>query len=109
MPAFLRWCVVVLGGAMVGGGLVLHGYVAFAHHVRQQVDNTFFLWRAIGQATFAFQDGENRLGLTMREVPEGVLDEGTRAAWVLLIIGTLVAVTGPLIPRGKAAPARKRA
>ncbi|MFY9341412.1 MAG: hypothetical protein WAT39_02905 [Planctomycetota bacterium] len=109
MLAILRWFVVLVGGVLVGGGLVLHGQVAFARYMRQQVASTFVLWRAIGNATFAFQGGENRMALAMAEVPEVALVESDRAAWVLLIVGGLVGVTGPLIPRNKAGRAGKKA
>ena len=54
MIGVARWLFTFLGGALLGAGLVLHGQVALARYMRQEVDNTFFLWRAIGHATFAF-------------------------------------------------------
>lgn len=109
MLALLRWFTVMLGGLLLGIGLTLHGQVALARYMRQEVDNTFVLWRAIGQATFYFQGGETRMALAMSEVPEEALRESDRAAWVLVIIGGLVGGTGPLIRRSKRpAPARKK-
>ena len=65
MIGVARWLFTFLGGALLGAGLVLHGQVALARYMRQEVDNTFFLWRAIGHATFAFQGGETRMALAM--------------------------------------------
>lgn len=105
----VRWLFAVLGGLAIGGGLVLHGQVAMARFMRQEVADTFFLWRAIGDATFAFQGGEVRLALAMSEIPEDALIESDRAAWVLVIIGGLIALTAPLL-RGsvRQGPARRR-
>lgn len=104
--AIVRWFCALLGGLMLGGGLVLHGQVAIARALRAEVDATFFLWRAIGNATFVFQGAEHRMALAMAEVPEEAIRESDRSAWVLVIIGSLVALTGPLLreaspPRGK--------
>ncbi len=112
MLAFARWFFAVAGGLVLGAGLTLHGQVAFARYVKQQVDGTFFLWRAIGDATFAFQGGETQMALAMAEVPDAALVESDRAAWVLVIIGALIALTSPLLRRGAAAakpraPARR--
>ena len=85
---------------MIGAGLVLHGQVALARYMREEVDHTFFLWRALGHATFAFQGGETRMALAMAEVPEEALRHSNRAAWVLVIVGGLVSLTGPLLRRG---------
>ncbi len=108
MLALLRWFAVLLGGLILGTGLTLHGQVALARHMRQEVDNTFVLWRAIGDATFYFQGAETRMALAMKEVPEEALRESDRAAWVLLIIGGLIALTGPAIRRSKPIPAKKK-
>ncbi|MCA8965707.1 MAG: hypothetical protein H6838_03535 [Planctomycetes bacterium] len=97
MLRFLRWLVVLIGGVLVGGGLVLHGQVAVARYMREEVDRTFFLWRAIGNATFAFQSDDVRMALVAAETPEEALRESDRAAWVLVIIGGLLALTGPLL------------
>jgi hypothetical protein len=100
MLGFVRWFCAVFGGVVLGAGLVLHGQVALARHMRNEVDGTFFLWRALGQATFAFQGGETRMALAMAEVPEAALKESDRAGWVLVIVGGLIAVTGPLLRGG---------
>lgn len=107
MLAFVRWFVAVVGGLLLGGGMTLHGQVAFARYVKQEVDSTFFLWRAIGDATFAFQGGETQMALAMGSVPDEALKESDRAAWVLVIVGGLVALTGPLLRRGKAASGKR--
>lgn len=103
MIGIARWLFTLIGGVLLGAGLVLHGQVALAHVMRQEVDNTFFLWRALGHATFAFQGGETRMALAMSEVPAEALQESDRAAWVLVIVGLLIAATGPMLRRGKIA------
>lgn len=100
MLGFVRWFCALFGGVVLGAGLVLHGQVALTRHMRNEVGRTFFVWRALGQATFAFQGGETRMALAMSEVPEAALQESDRAAWVLVIVGGLVAVTGPLLRGG---------
>lgn len=104
MIGIVRWVFTLIGGVLLGSGLVLHGHVALARYMREEVDNTFFLWRALGEATFVFQGGETRMALAMSEVPPEALKESTRAAWVLVIVGGLVAGTGPLLGRGKGMP-----
>ncbi|MCA8976262.1 MAG: hypothetical protein KDC98_16195 [Planctomycetes bacterium] len=105
MLGLLRWFVVLLGGLILGAGMTLHGQVALARYMRDEVENTFVLWRALGRATFYFQGGETRMALAMSEVPPEALDQSDRAAWVLVAIGVLFAFSGPLIPRPK--PAKK--
>lgn len=100
MLGIARWFFAVLGGVLLGSGLTLHGHVAFARYMKKEVDGTFFLWRAIGNTTFAFQGGETRMALAMSEVPDEALRESDRAAWVLVIVGGLVALTGPLLRKG---------
>jgi uncharacterized protein YjeT (DUF2065 family) len=94
----------LLGGVLLGTGLVLHGQVALARYMREEVDNTFVLWRALGRATFAFQGGETRMALAMSEVPDEALKHSDRAGWVLVIVGGVIAVTGPMLRRGRGSP-----
>ncbi len=112
MLRLVRWFFAVLGGVVIGAGLVLHGQVAMARYMRNEVERTFFLWRAIGEATFAFQGEETRMALAMAEVPEKALKESDRAGWVLVIAGSLIALTAPLLRRGapppSAPPKKKR-
>ncbi|HZN39332.1 MAG TPA: hypothetical protein VFD82_11050 [Planctomycetota bacterium] len=105
--AIVRWFCALLGGLLLGAGLVLHGQVAIYRAMRDEVDATFFLWRAIGNATFAFQSGEHRMALALAEVPEEAIKESDRSAWVLVIIGSLVALTGPLLREGSPTRAKK--
>lgn len=104
-----RWACAVLGGVILGGGLVLHGQVAMARYMRAEVDGTFFLWRAIGRATFAFQGGDTQMALAMSNVPEAALVESDRAAWVMVVVGSLIALTGPLLRRSRPDPGAKKA
>jgi hypothetical protein len=108
MLAIARWFFAVLGGVLIGAGLMLHGQVAFARYVKKEVDSTFFLWRAIGDATFTFQGGETRMALAMGEVPDAALKESDRAGWVLVIVGGLLTLTSPLLRRGAGAGATAR-
>ena len=101
MLPLLRWLFTVLGGILIGVGLALHGQVALVRYMREEVDRTFVLWRALGHATFAFQGGETRMALAMKEVPEEALRESDRAAWVLVAVGGLLTLTGPLLRRGQ--------
>lgn len=99
MVALARWFFVLFGGVLLGTGLVLHGQVALARHMRKEVDDTFFLWRALGNATFAFQEDQTRLALVMAEVPEAAIVHSARAATMLLAVGGLIALTAPLLRR----------
>ncbi|HEB52611.1 MAG TPA: hypothetical protein ENI87_05065 [bacterium] len=101
MLGIARWLFTMIGGLVLGAGLVLHGQVALARYMRNEVENTFFLWRALGHATFAFQGGETRIALAMAEVPKEALKESDRAAWTLVIVGGLLALTGPCLRRGR--------
>lgn len=110
MLGILRWFAMVFGGLVLGAGMTLHGQVALAHYMQNEVDNTFVLWRALGHATFYLQGGETRMALAMSEVPPEALEEMDRAAWVLVAIGLLIALCGPLIRKPKSAvkPAKAR-
>ena len=101
MMGFTRWLATLLGGALLGSGLFLHGEVALARYMRDEVDRSFFLWRAMGEATFVFQDGETQLALAMAEVPEEALRASERSAWILVVAGGLLSLTGPLLRRSR--------
>ena len=92
-----RWWLILLGGILVGAGLVLHGQIAFSRYARTEVQNTFFLWRGIGRLTFAFQDPTRRIALVLDEIPEPVIQESDRAAWVLIVLGSALALVAPLV------------
>ncbi|MCR9244321.1 MAG: hypothetical protein NXI31_04765 [bacterium] len=110
MLACMRWFMVLLGGVLIGCGITLHGQVALARHAGNEVENTFVLWRAIGRGTFYFQGGETRMALAMHEIPPEALDESDRAAWVLIVLGGVLAFSAPLVRRSKkSAPQPKRA
>ena len=94
---FVRWLVVLLGGTLLGAGLVLHGQVAMARHMKNEVDRTFFLWREVGKATYWFQGDDVRMALAMAETPDEAVDASDRAAWVLVVLGAIAACSGPLI------------
>jgi len=94
-----RWWTILLGGALLGAGLVLHGQLAVAAHMRSEVQETFFLWRAVGQATFIFQDEVTKSALFLNEVPQSVLDESDRMAWTLTFVGAMLAIVAPFFRR----------
>ena len=106
---FARWWVVLLGGALLGVGLCLHGQLAVARVLREEVTNTFFLWRAIGQVTFIFQDDVTQAAIWMHDVPDAVMRESDSAAWVLVAIGALLALSAPMLRRRRAARSGQRA
>lgn len=83
----------MFGGALLGAGLVMRAQVALAHHSREEVQSVFFLWRGIGQLTFVFQDNTTKMALWMNEIPDEVLAESDRAAWALVIVGAVIALT----------------
>jgi hypothetical protein len=97
--ALARWWVTILGGILIGGGLVLHGQIAFAKSCRSEVGSVFFLWRGVGQVTFIFQDDRTKLALWLNEIPEQVLVESDRAAWTLVVLGSVLAVTSTFFRR----------
>lgn len=102
----MRWFLVLLGGVLLGAGLFLHGQVAVARDIRRQVDDTFFLWREVGKATFFIQSSDHRIGLTLAEVPEDVLAMSNRTGWILVCFGLAMAVATPLLLRPGAGTAK---
>jgi hypothetical protein len=98
----VRWWLTLFGGVLLGAGLVLHGQVAVAHHMRDEVDGTFFLWRAVGELTFVFQDDLTRAALLIRELPSDVLARSDLAAWVLMALGGVSVVAATFVrPRAR--------
>ncbi|MBM3974080.1 MAG: hypothetical protein FJ301_08275 [Planctomycetes bacterium] len=108
MRALLRWMLTTLGGLVAGVGVTLHSQVAFARFLQDEVDGTFFVWRAIGRATFWFQGESTQLALAMAEVPASALRASDIAAWTLVAVGGLVAFAGLLLPRHAPPPAKGR-
>ena len=93
----VRWWGVLLGGVLLGAGLCLHGQLAVAMELRDNAQNTFILWRAVGQITFIFQDEVTQAALWMHEVPDSVVRESDRVAWTMVVIGALIASAAPLL------------
>ena len=91
----LRWIFLVGGGALLGAGLVLQGQLVFAEHLRVQAQNTFFLWRGIGQVSFIFQDDQTKLALWLNEIDARVLDHSRHVSWVMIVLGGLVVLLAP--------------
>ncbi len=94
-------------GVMVGAGLLLYGQVRFGLYIHDEVENTFFLWRAIGEATYFLQDPETQLALALHEFDKSYLLESRRIGVTLMIIGGLIAFVTPWIqPLGWRRPGR---
>jgi len=94
-----RWWLTLLGGVLLGMGLVLHGQVATVYYVRKEVEGTFFLWRWIGELTFAFQDSTTKTALAAHDFPVSLIREADRGAWTLVAIGVILAATAFLVRR----------
>jgi len=84
-------------GVLFGAGLLLYGQVRFGLYIHDEVDNTFFLWRAIGEATYFLQGPETQLALALHEVDKSYLLESRRIGITLMIVGALIAFTTPFI------------
>ena len=106
--AFVRWWIVVFGGALLGAGAVLHGQVALTHHSREEVQSVFFLWRGLGQLTFIWQDDETKMALWMNEIPEQLLQESDRAAWTLVVLGGVIAFVATCMQSRRSVAAQKK-
>ena len=94
-----RWWLTLLGGVLLGMGLVLHGQVAAVLYMRAEVEGTFFLWRWIGELTFAFQDTTTKVALTAHDFRVSLIREADRGAWTLVAIGVILAATAFLVRR----------
>lgn len=99
MLRFLRAWAILLGGMLIGAGLCLHGQIAVAHAMREQVASTFFLWRGIGELTFVFQDDVTKAALWMNEIPAEVLRQSDAAAWTLVVLGGVLVGAAPFVRR----------
>jgi uncharacterized membrane protein HdeD (DUF308 family) len=106
----LRWLLFLVAGVMLGAGLFLLGQVMIARHFRAHVQETFFLWRGIGQISFIFQDSTTKAALWLNEIDEKTLRHSLHAAWALIVLGGLMALVVPWMKCGKSkpAPASKR-
>src|SRR5262249_52795825 len=92
-----RWLFTLIGGLFLGAGLELHGLIAIAWRMVGEVDNTFFLFRAIGRGTIFMLGSERRIALAIKEIPPEALEECSRTAWMLVIVGGLFSVTAPFL------------
>jgi hypothetical protein len=98
-----RWLFTLIGGLFLGAGLELHGLIAIAWRMIGEVDRTFFLFRAIGRGTIFMLGSERRIALAIKEIPPEVLEECSRTAWMLVIVGGLFSVTAPFLRHHAAA------
>jgi hypothetical protein len=102
----VRWWLTLLGGILIGAGLVLHGQLTVACHMREQVEDTFFLWRAVGRMTFLFQGDAVQSALVLGDLPELVLVKSERAAWSLLFLGVILLLASALLRPAARRPRR---
>ena len=65
--------------------------------MKEEVDSTFFLLRAVGYATFVFQGDDVQVALAISELPDGALEHSGRVAITLLVIGALVLAAVPFV------------
>lgn len=107
LSRLLRWIFLVLGGALLGAGLFLHGQVAVADYMRAEVRGTFFLWRGIGRISFVFQDGQTKTALWLSELDASVLDHSRHAATVMLTLGGLLVLVAPWMHCRRQRPSRR--
>ena len=104
MLAIARVWALFLGGLLFGSGILLHAQIACLRLAREEVENTFFLWRAIGGLTFVFQDDVTKAALWAHEVPDSVIRESDRAGWTLIALGAICVVASCFMRHRK--PAR---
>lgn len=105
-----RWWLLVLGSMFLGGGLVLYSQVECALLIREEVSNTFFLWRGIGHLTFMFHDNMTQFSLWLDTMPPNTIEESRRSAIAFLTIGGVLfglsLVVRAVTPRAKAKASR---
>jgi hypothetical protein len=93
----LRWWATLFGGLLLGAGLVLHGQVRAANYLREEVANTFFLWRVIGRVTFMLHSTDRRTAMLLADIPEEYIRETERVALTLLVVGGLIVLAAPFL------------
>lgn len=67
--------------------------------MQEEVASTFFLFRAIGYATFVFQGDTTQVALAISELPPGALEHSERVAITLLVVGGLILVAVPFLKK----------
>ncbi|MCA8969004.1 MAG: hypothetical protein KDC95_04450 [Planctomycetes bacterium] len=97
----LRVALIILAGLLLGAGGLLLGQVHVARIMEERVDSTFFLFRAIGYATFAFQGSDVQVALAIKDLPAGSLEHSERVAWFAIAVGSLFLLAAPFLKRRK--------
>lgn len=82
-------------GFMVGVGLLLYGQVRLAMLVKEEVEGTFFLWRAIGNVTYFLQGQSTQVALTVGQLPREYLVHSKRVGLTLIVFGALCGLLAP--------------
>jgi len=82
-----RALICFVAGILVGAGLLLYGQVRLAEYFRDEVFSTFFLWRAIGDATYFLQGTDVQVALTLSKLPAESIVHSKRLAITLIVLG----------------------
>jgi len=85
-----RGLINLLGGVLIGVGLFLWGQALFVEHVKAEVADTFFLLRWVGKISFIFMRVDDKLFLSISEIPDEAVAESIRWAKGLLISGACI-------------------
>ncbi|MFQ5504563.1 MAG: hypothetical protein ACE5F1_07165 [Planctomycetota bacterium] len=88
-----------LAGTLFGAGILLYGQVRLAEYMREQVESKFFLWRAIGDATYFLQGNDVQIALTLAKLPPASLIHSKRLGITLMVLAGLIMVMLPLVRR----------
>ena len=84
-----------LSGFLVGVGLLLYGQVKLAMTIKEEVEGTFFLWRAIGNVTYFLQGQSTQVALTVGKLPQEYLVHSKRVGLTLIALGVLCGLISP--------------
>lgn len=84
---FARASMRFVAGLLVGLGLMLYGQLQTAELMREQVQETFWLWRNIGHATFFLQGTDVQVALLLSTIADEHYQHSNRVALTLMIVG----------------------
>jgi hypothetical protein len=98
--ALVLWLCCFLGGALTGIGIFLAAQVEVIRFVRRQVEELGFFARMVGKLTFLWRGPDERIALSLEEIPEAYLEHSvTVAKWFVGIGAIGIALALPLILR----------
>lgn len=81
------WLVVFLGGFMTGVGVFLVAQIKLIDDIRNEVIEIGGLKRFFGRMTFLWRGLDQKLALTLHEVPEEYLRHSETAGWSMAGVG----------------------